>query len=430
MVPRGCIALLLFHATAALVPLPRFRSKTSERVVKRFEERVSHLANADGILVIDGDNARGKSGFSLSHEALLVRTVRWGVRRGLHGRIVHLVDHGAAPDVLHLPRLGGVCVSFSGPAATADDVAVRDIPHLQREGHDVMLVTADSGLIARCRRESSKTRRSLAVAPPQALLGAIGHTDGHGVSLDTYPRGQPYAAEPALDEEHLAAVEQEMRARAQLTRAERQSRRLAGKRKKALGLRDQMRALRAAVEAAVAHSARIGAPMLDDVVGIRGGGETGVLDASAQQAWLEALVARRLELLASAQRDGQTPPTEHTFERVVLAERLRRRLLARGRSGANTLTIDEYAALPAPRYLSIAHAEPEPTPTTTTLSRPPLPDDIERTTPAASSKRPLDDRAADGLQPDETLTPHVRRNSRRERRKRRRWHVAMMDQSI
>ena len=297
---------------------------TKDRALKRFDGLVSQLAHANGVLVVDGDNTRGKSGFSLSHEALLGRTARWAKRSGLEGRCIVLIDHGSSAEAFHLPQLGGTAVAFSGPEASADDVAARDVAWFQRRGHDVMLVTADSGLIQRCRKGASG--RSLIVAPPQALLAAIGHDSSSALPALSALAATAAASPPpqSLDETHLTALEAEMRARAAVTRADRAHQRIARNAKKAVALQKQRKALRAELETTLAHSSEVGAPSLDQVTAL---GE-GALEMGVQQQWLDSLVARRKAAVRGAKHTSAVP-TEHTCDRVVLAERLRRRLRRR-----------------------------------------------------------------------------------------------------
>ncbi len=340
---------------------------TKDRAIKRFGGLVAQLAQTNGVLLVDGDNTRGKSGFSLSHEGLLGRTARWAQRLGLEGRCVVLVDHGSSADAFHMPQLGGASVAFSGPAASADDVAARDVGWFHRRGHDVMLVTADSGLIQRCRR--SAAGRSLVVAPPQALLAAIGH-DSSAPLPPSSPPLVPTAASVrtasplpvALDERHLAALEAEMRARAAVTRADRQHKRIARNAKKSVALQRQRKSLRSELEAALARSSELGAPSLEQVTGVG----AGALAPALQQCWLDALAARR----AAAVRGVPYQPAavEHTFDRVVLAERLRRRLHRRqakrdgvaracGKGGEGLVDAASATASPSAVYAAMLNGE-------------------------------------------------------------------------
>ena len=208
------------------------RASFDARRVKQFEASVKSLVlGFDGILMIDGDNVRGKSLFGLSHSSLLARTARWSAKNELSGNVVLLVDHGTLPSSYHLPGMG-VSIAFSGPKLSADDVAARDVPWFHARGHDVMLVTADSGLAMRCRRAG--TGRSLTIVPPQALLAALQYSPpvitpasvaasaaASAVASETPSAVALAASGVEIGEAQLAALEQEMQARAALTRAER-----------------------------------------------------------------------------------------------------------------------------------------------------------------------------------------------------------------
>ena len=164
---------LISSGCRSLASRAMMESRRLEVRRKQFESQISQFAhNTNGVLLIDGDNVRGKTAFSMSHPELLARSARWATRHGLAGRVVLLVDHGSQPSAIHLPRLGDAAVVFSGPRSTADDVAARDISWLHARGHDVILVTADSGLALRCRRAA--TSHSLSIVPPQSLLAALG----------------------------------------------------------------------------------------------------------------------------------------------------------------------------------------------------------------------------------------------------------------
>ena len=350
MVRNACgIPWQLFAATVAICWLPErvvafARTSIDHRRTEKFEAQAAALVNhAAGVLLIDGDNVRGKSAFTMSHEALLARTARWATQRGLGEQVIILVDHGSMPTAYHLPRLAGVSMVFSGPELSADDVLARDIPWFHRHGHDVLLVTADSGLAQRCRRAASG--RSMQIAPPQAFLAAIGHDTARALrtsasSTDTNPSASFDGAVDAsttssgfvMDEARLRALEGEMRARAALTRADRQVARVGRTARKATALTRQRKELRQALDTARQASASVGAPSLEQLVQVDAA--DGVLGSRGQESWMRALIARRAALPAERR------PTEHTYERVILAETLRRRLrhrLARSeaRSEAN-----------------------------------------------------------------------------------------------
>ena len=146
------LALLTAQLLVWLAPANGAALATRVALDARRAHQFENLArqSANGVLLVDGDNVRGKASFAFSHASLLARLSRWAARRGLGDRVVLLVDHGARPSAFHLPSLGSSVV-FSGPSLSADDVAARDVGWLQARRHDVMLVTADSGLAQRCR---------------------------------------------------------------------------------------------------------------------------------------------------------------------------------------------------------------------------------------------------------------------------------------
>ena len=84
-----------------------------------FERRMAALAAAGGVLLVDGDNVRGKAGFGASHLSLMATLARWSSRRRLQGSTVLFVDHGAANS--SFIALGNAVV-FAGPSQTADDI--------------------------------------------------------------------------------------------------------------------------------------------------------------------------------------------------------------------------------------------------------------------------------------------------------------------
>ena len=52
------------------------RSMMESRRLKQFESQISNFAhNTNGVLLIDGDNVRGKTAFSMSHSELLARSM-------------------------------------------------------------------------------------------------------------------------------------------------------------------------------------------------------------------------------------------------------------------------------------------------------------------------------------------------------------------
>ena len=312
MMMDGVLLLVLLLPTVAAALANAALLDT--RRAKQLESTVRQAASS--ILIVDGENVRGKSLFQLSHTQLMARLARWSARHKLADRVVLLVDHGTQPSAFHLPRLGGLSVVFSGPTLSAGDVAARDLEWLHGRGHDVLLVTADSGLAQRCRLAGRAGSRSLQVVPPQALLAALGHKHASAPKA----RADDYVPPPPdteLSEAQLAAIENEMKARAALTRADRAVYRVKNNKKKLGALQKQRIQLRAALDEALAASTAAGAPSLQQLVD---DGELGGYAPEEQEAMMAAIIHRRQVRPISEQW------VEHTYERVVLAEMLRRRL--------------------------------------------------------------------------------------------------------
>jgi Icc-related predicted phosphoesterase len=68
-----------------------------------------------------------------------------------------LVDHGSVPSGYYLEKRG-LSVIFAGKSMKADDVIVRDVPFCQNTlGRDVVVVTADTELIQRCKSAANRS---------------------------------------------------------------------------------------------------------------------------------------------------------------------------------------------------------------------------------------------------------------------------------
>ena len=107
-------ALLLFAAQfAASVALPArcgpircAASSAPRRPAAALDRALIGLEPSDGVVLVDVENVRGKSGFTLGHEELLGEAARWAQHRNLHGRVVLVVDHGARTAAYYLRQLG------------------------------------------------------------------------------------------------------------------------------------------------------------------------------------------------------------------------------------------------------------------------------------------------------------------------------------
>ena len=72
-------------------------------------------------------------------------TAEWTQAHDLHGRVVVVVDHGAAHEGLYLRR-HGVGVIFAGPHQTADDVIANDVGYFSEvQRRDAIVVAVSDG---------------------------------------------------------------------------------------------------------------------------------------------------------------------------------------------------------------------------------------------------------------------------------------------
>jgi predicted phosphodiesterase len=119
----------------------------------------SALRRTQGAILVDVENVRGKSGFCLSHADVVTALARWGRVCGLQGRLSLVVDHGSAPSAYWLGNNStthvDLAILFAGPSRKADDVIAQDVAFLGQTA-DVTIVTADFGLMERCRRSAAK----------------------------------------------------------------------------------------------------------------------------------------------------------------------------------------------------------------------------------------------------------------------------------
>jgi predicted phosphodiesterase len=141
---RQLLHLLLLAATSAL-----------QAVAPRKAAPLLAPPTAD-LVLIDGDNVRGKTAFAVSAQSLLAQTRTFAATQDA----VLYIDHGLAAECLAVED--NLRVVFAGTAQSADDCIVRDVAYLLEENPtlSVSVVTSDSGLIARCRKAARARGRN------------------------------------------------------------------------------------------------------------------------------------------------------------------------------------------------------------------------------------------------------------------------------
>ena len=141
---RAALHLLLLRAAGAL-----------QAVAPRKAAPVLAPPTAD-LVLIDGDNVRGKTAFAVSAQSLLAQTRTFSTTQDS----VLYIDHGLSAECLAVEDK--LRVVFAGTAQSADDCIVRDVAYLLEENPSlsVSVVTSDSGLISRCRKAARARGRN------------------------------------------------------------------------------------------------------------------------------------------------------------------------------------------------------------------------------------------------------------------------------
>jgi len=129
---------------------------------------VTHLlASPAPLILVDGNNLRGATVFSLSEQALTLSLARWAEAHALP--CVLVMDHGAVQRAW--PVGPYTAITLAGPGQSADDVLVRDTWWALQAGREVAVFTGDVGLTTRVRRQ--KSAGTVQVIAPLALATLI-----------------------------------------------------------------------------------------------------------------------------------------------------------------------------------------------------------------------------------------------------------------
>ncbi len=274
--------------------------------------------------MIDVENLRGKSGFSLSHQEIFNAIAAWG-----DDRSVLIVDHGFLPAALWMHD-AQMAVVFAGPSCKADDVIANDLVPYFAEVPEVTVVTADNELIQRCRRASRVTQQLNILSPMQLLedlevVLASPHPNFFESLHDNSDEERNDDDLAEEDRETLELLDHEIKLGAQLLEAEAQlycrSRgggfsSMNNKRRKKLKLKAQR--IREKLFLARERGSTIDKLVTDLVQNGPKTSSIRVLPQHQQNALLT-----RFEKI----RQSSTRRREQTGDRVILAEQLRRQLL-------------------------------------------------------------------------------------------------------
>ena len=100
------------------------------------------------VVLIDGDNCRGKSKWRLSAAAVDAAAASAHARGLLGQEAVLMLDHGERQDCF-VSSSGAYATAFAGRKATADDAIVDCVEHFLENNRTLTVVTSDFGLRAR-----------------------------------------------------------------------------------------------------------------------------------------------------------------------------------------------------------------------------------------------------------------------------------------
>ena len=113
------------------------------------------------VVLIDGDNCRGKSKWRLSAAAVDAAAASAHARGLLGQEAVLMLDHGERRDCF-VHQQGAYATAFAGRKATADDAIVDCVEHFLENNRTLTVVTSDFAISASI--EDKKLSRELARA--------------------------------------------------------------------------------------------------------------------------------------------------------------------------------------------------------------------------------------------------------------------------
>eukprot|EP01038_Epipyxis_sp_PR26KG_P014628 gene14628-19647_t len=128
--------------------------------IEHIHHKFVETKHKESIIMIDGDNVRGKASFTVSKERLCDDITCWMKYLGLEGRVVVIFDHGSNHEAYYI-KSSGLTIVFAGPTNTADDIISRDVRWIQENMKtNVIVVTEDHQLKRRCHTASMSSRIS------------------------------------------------------------------------------------------------------------------------------------------------------------------------------------------------------------------------------------------------------------------------------
>ena len=274
---------------------------------------LSHHAEGQGdhpvLFLVDVENVRGKTNFRCTHETLLAKAVAMKDPSQL---LALVLDHGANATIQVGGPLGQhVAVVFSGIFDKADDTIV-DLVSASR--NMTIVVTADNELMTRCTESAKKSAINLVFIDPVKYMDQL---EGLGSVQDLLK-----APDPTDNVEGSLLIQKEVAARQELQTLDRMLNPRRGNKSSGKGVSRKQRTklvlrrdkARERLDRVMESSLKNGLPTLKTVID------------SGDKEQIEAIVSG----MESNSKQQIKRGTETTYERQLLAERLRRRLADSG----------------------------------------------------------------------------------------------------
>jgi Calcineurin-like phosphoesterase len=154
-------------ATSLLLAKPHDNKKSNHHFLFALET----IRETRGLIWVDLENVRGRSGFGKSHEDLLEQTAQWASHYHLTQNVIVVADHGSLSQAYTYQHANAnvnvnvtLAIVFSGNHQKADDILAQHVAFAtstacssREESTTVMVVTADTELKSRCQRTVSKS---------------------------------------------------------------------------------------------------------------------------------------------------------------------------------------------------------------------------------------------------------------------------------
>jgi Calcineurin-like phosphoesterase len=328
----GVILRVFIIATLFAVIRPA-ATYLSEKINPKASQRISRLQSSftnlppSTLIIVDGDNVRGKTKFSASKEQLCKDLDILVASTGIDGRVVLMYDHGNEHEAF---LYGSLAVCFSGPGRTADDVIARDLVWFQRRFDcSVLVVTADTGLKTRCFQGGRITGQDVTIVDSTLFVELLGSTIasmsenatasssysdisnvGVPVNEETPTAILSVEAMRPFTADRMNVLRRELGVRNQIRSIEKFVKGGCGK-KKMVKLQKRAAELDKRLKKVISEESISLGATLDEAM---------KMSPEFQEAGYNALVGML--------RAGSTRGREETWERVLLAERFRNTLLA------------------------------------------------------------------------------------------------------